>query len=447
MRILLVRPRRLDVMTVFGQIVCEPLELEHLLPACRAFGEAQIYDGIVEGRAFTEVLREFRPDVVGITGYLTQEREMRAYVRLSRRTCPGCAVVLGGTHAQLNYRRLYWPEVDYVFRGESVEDFSRLLAALDRGERPAGIPGLCAREGAGFREEPYVPCDVDRLPMPDRRGWEERADWYRYLDWPRISTMKTAVSCPFSCDFCYGRGLHGGIYQARRLDLVLDELEEIPGETVFLVDSDFLVDPARVAALLDGLEERRIRKQFICYARADFIAAHPDLTARLCRAGFRAFLVGIEGIRDDRLRAWDKGTSRGTNETCVRILREEGADCVALLLADPAFRREDFRALYRWVRDMGLRYASVQILTPIPPTPFYQRKSGELLSEDLRKWDLNHLLLEPEHMGRRAFLRRYRLLMARLVWLGWRRGAYRFVGPAYLAGVAGKWLRRWRTLA
>ena len=133
MRILLVRPRRLDVMTVFGQIVCEPLELEHLLPACRAFGEAQIYDGIVEGRAFTAVLREFRPDVVGITGYLTQEREMRAYARLSRRTCPGCAVVLGGTHAQLNYRRLYWPEVDYVFRGESVEDFSRLLAALDRG--------------------------------------------------------------------------------------------------------------------------------------------------------------------------------------------------------------------------------------------------------------------------------------------------------------------------
>ena len=50
-------------------------------------------------------------------------------------------------------------------------------------------------------------------------------------------------------------------------------------------------------------------------------------------------------------------------------------------------------------------------------------------------------------MGRRAFLCRYRLLMARLVWLGWRRGAYRFVGPSYLAGVAGKWLRRWRTLA
>ena len=446
MRVLLVRPRRLDAMTVFGQIVCEPLELEYLLPACRSVGEAELYDGIVESRKFTAVLGEFMPDVVAITGYLTQEREMRTYARLSRQVCPGCTVVVGGVHAQLNYRRLYWPEVDYVFRGESVEDFERFLSALDRGERPAGIPGLCARAGEGFLEEPYLPCDMNRLPFPDRTKWEERADWYRYLEWPRISTLKTAASCPFSCDFCYGRNLHGGVYQARDLTLVLRELEQTPGETVFLVDSDFLVDPVRVSAFLDGVEQRKIRKQFICYARADFIAAHPALTARLCRAGFRAFLVGVEGIRDERLRAWNKGTNRGINETCVRILRENGADCVALLLADPAFRREDFGTLYRWVRDVGLRYASVQILTPIPPTPFYQRKKGELLSEDLGKWDLTHLLLEPEHMSRRAFLLRYQVLMARLIWLGWRRGGYRFVTPGYLMGILRKWLCRRKTL-
>ena len=79
MRILLVRPRRMDLATVFGAIVCEPLELETLLPVCHRFGPAEVYDGVTETRRYSGVLRQFRPDVVGLTGYLTQEREMEAY--------------------------------------------------------------------------------------------------------------------------------------------------------------------------------------------------------------------------------------------------------------------------------------------------------------------------------------------------------------------------------
>ena len=223
---------------------------------------------------------------------------------------------------------------------------------------------------------------------------------------------------------------------------MLDELEAIPGEPVFIVDSDFLLEEVRTEAFLRGLEERGIRKQFICYARADFIAAHPELTARLCRAGFRCFLVGIEGVRDDRLEGWNKGTSRAVNEACVTILHANGADCAALLLADPAFEKADFQALARWVAEHPVRYASVQILTPIPPTPFYRRKEGELTSRDLRQWDLTHLVLPPEHMSRRAFLARYRLLLARLTLCTWRRGAFRFVTPAYLGRVLVRWWRR-----
>ena len=439
MRVLLVRPRRLNAMTVFGAVDCEPLELEYLSAACKAMGaQPVLYDGILEHRPFSRVVREVRPDWVGLTGYLTQEREMAEYIRLARMAAPGCRVVVGGVHAQLNWDRLRWEGVDFILRGESTAAFQALLSRAD----PAGIPGLCWRTGEGWSETPYIPCDIDELPLPDRSGWAAGAKWFRYLDYPRVSTLKTAVACPYTCDFCYGRNLHGGRYQARRLDLVLDELEAIPGEPVFIVDSDFLLEEVRTEAFLRGLEERGIRKQFICYARADFIAAHPELTARLCRAGFRCFLVGIEGVRDDRLEGWNKGTSRAVNEACVTILHANGADCAALLLADPAFEKADFQALARWVEEHPVRYASVQILTPIPPTPFYRRKEGELTSRDLRQWDLTHLVLPPEHMSRRAFLARYRLLLARLTLCTWRRGAFRFVTPAYLGRVLVRWWRR-----
>ena len=446
MRVLLVRPRRLNAMTLFGGIACEPLELETLLPACRAAGaETAIYDGITESRPFSKVVRGFAPDVVAVTGYLTQEREMRAYARLAKSAAPGCAVVLGGVHAQLCHRRLHWPEADYVFRSESAAEFRRLLEGLAAGAVPGDIPGLCRRTGEGWAENPYAPGDMDGLPLPDRSGWAARADWFRYLDWPRISTLKTAASCPFSCRFCYGRNLHGGQYQARRLDLVLDELEQVPGETVFIVDSDFLLDEGRVRAFLAGVRDRGIRKRYLCYARADFIAAHPALVGELCQTGFAAFLVGLEGIADQRLAAWDKGTTSRVNETCLAVLAEYGADCVALLLADPEFRKEDFRALYRWVKGTTLRYVSVQILTPLPETPLFEEKMAGLDGAerpDLRSFDLTHLVLPPKYMTRRAYRLRYWLLLLRLALLGFRRGAYRFVTPAYLAKTAARALRR-----
>lgn len=125
----------------------------------------------------------------------------------------------------------------------------------------------------------------------------------------------------------------------------MEELEEVPGDTVFIVDSDFLLEETRVEAFLDALEERGIRKTFLCYGRADFIAGHPALTARLCRCGFRLFLVGLEGIRDQRLEAWNKGTTREINEACLQVLNACGADCMGLLLADPDFTAADFQAL------------------------------------------------------------------------------------------------------
>ena len=73
-------------------------------------------------------------------------------------------------------------------------------------------------------------------------------------------------------------------------------------------------------------------------------------------------------------------------------------------------------------------------------------KEAELLDRRPEKWDLAHLLLKPAHMTRVGFTLRHRLLMARLYLLGWRRGAYRFVTPRFVAGRIAAWWKRRRTL-
>ena len=446
MKVLLIRSAARNLLGAFAPIQCEPLELEYLLAACHEAGvTAQIYDAVTERRRLADVLAKFQPDAAMITGYLTQEKEMRLCAQTAKRVLPSCRVVLGGVHVQLNYERLKWDAVDILFRGENVRGLVRLLLKLEAGEPWQEISGVCLRTGRGWEETPYEPCPPSCLPLPERSAWREHAEHYRYLDLPRVALLKTAFSCPHTCSFCYGTLLHGGRYQAREVSDVLDELETIEAENVFIVDSDFLVEEKRLRRLLDGLRERKIRKTFVCYGRADFIASHPELMGELCRAGFLWYLVGVEAVDDRRLKGWNKGTSSAVNDACLGVLRRWGAECIALLIADLSFRAEDFHVLYRWVRERDLRYASVQVLTPLPGTALYQKREGELTERDFSHFTLARPVLRPEHMSERAFLRRYRLLLVRLYWFARRHGAYRFATIGWVLRALGKW-RRWAKL-
>ena len=140
MRVLLVRPRRLNAMTVFGAVDCEPLELEYLSAACKAMGaQPVLYDGILEHRPFSRVVREVRPDWVGLTGYLTQEREMAEYVRLARMAGPGRRG--GGGAVAREYlalyllRRMLGPERDDVI-GDVVDQMHRAGAGVQHHALP-----------------------------------------------------------------------------------------------------------------------------------------------------------------------------------------------------------------------------------------------------------------------------------------------------------------------
>ncbi|MCI8594365.1 MAG: radical SAM protein [Oscillospiraceae bacterium] len=442
MKVLLVRLLAQNLIGGFAAVECEPLELEYLSAACREAGiQAEIYDGAVDCRRFTDVLRAACPDAVAVTGYLTQEKEIRRCTELVKAVLPSCPVLLGGVHVQLNYRRLMWDTVDVLVRGEDPRAFAQTLRRLDGGRDLTAIDGLCWREGGQWRETPYAPCEIEDFPLPDRSGWAERAVWYHYLDLNHLATVKTAVSCPYSCIFCYGTHLHGGVYQARSVRSVLDELETLEAEHIFFVDSDFLVSEQRMRELLKGLRERNIKKTFICYGRADFIAEHPTLIKELCAAGFRWFLVGIEAVADERLQRWEKGTNSSANDACLRILRENKVHCVALMIADLSFSRADFRTIYRWARSRRLRYVTVQVLTPLPGTELYRQAGGDLEDADLSRWDLAHPVREPDKLTKRQFMRCYRRLLVRLATMGWLRGAYRFVTPRYLLRALVRWYK------
>ena len=429
MKILLVRPPAPNILKHLQIINSEPLELEYLHTiASEREWEDMIYDGFNTKYSIKKTISDYAPDVVAITGYITQEKLMLGYAETAKKANPRIITIIGGVHAQLNYDRLYSPHVDYVFRSEDVNEFGDMLDSFSGKELDLStINGLCYKEEGSWKENKLLPFDVNKLPIPDRSFFYENKSWFRYLDLTGVATIKTAISCPYNCSFCYCTRLGAGRYSVRDLDKVMEELEGLDCETVLIADDVFLFDEARVWSFIDEVKRRGIKKQYLCYGRADYFAAHPEQIKALSEIGFIYFFVGLEAISDAELESYNKQTSVDVNLQCVDVIRSAGARCFALMIAPLDATKEYFRDLYNWIVKNNIDYVTVSIFTPIPGTPVYEQYKDRLISDDIEEWDFLHLVVEPTNMSKRQFYIEYYILTNRLYRLAKKTGVYDFM--------------------
>jgi len=202
MKVLLVRPPAPNKLSFTKILDNEPLELEYLHTVLSNGGhEDYIYDGLIETVSIDAVIRREKPDIIAITGYITQEKLMLSFCSKAKEINNRIITILGGVHAQLNFRRLYAPQVDYIMRSESMDAFGLLMET---------IAGLCYQVPDGWVENIFEPININDLPIPDRTFFHNNKHHYRYLDLTEVATIKTALSCPFNCNFCYCTLLHDG---------------------------------------------------------------------------------------------------------------------------------------------------------------------------------------------------------------------------------------------
>ncbi len=325
MKILLVRPHAPNKLSFTGVLDNEPLELEYLHTVLAQNGyDDYIFDAMIEFADFNDILKREQPDIVCITGYITQENLMLKYARLTKAYNPKVVTVLGGVHVQLNSDRFFYDYVDYLSRSECMNAFIDLIKYIDPAQTSPDIETI---NGVGYRADTNSseiefkinelrPVDINSLPIPDRSFFNNHKKHFRYLELTEIATMKTSFSCPFDCNFCYCTLLGAGKYMTRDLNLVIEEIKGIQSDNIQIVDDDFMVDRNRLIEFARLIKENNIKKQYTIYARADFMAKNPDMVELMAEIGVRYFLVGLEAINDKALKSLNKRTTNEINRNC-----------------------------------------------------------------------------------------------------------------------------------
>ncbi|MTI57253.1 B12-binding domain-containing radical SAM protein [Geosporobacter ferrireducens] len=404
MKILLIRPKP-DPETIGLQhvMICEPLELEYIAGNIdNPHAEVEILDMILEKKPLEHFIEKYRPDIVGMSGYITHVNVIKDYAERIKKIQPQCKIVVGGVHAEVVPQNFLCGAIDFICTANGLKTFNQIIKNPDGKE----IEGTYYAGKKSSKEMDFS------YRFPDRKKVEKYRRRYYYMFHNPCALIKTSFGCPYSCSFCFCKEITDGKYFTRSIDSVIEELKEIPEQEIYIVDDDFLFSKDRILEFCQKIRENHIYKKFLVYGRADFICKHESVIQVFRDHGLRAVIVGLESFKNEDLDRYNKRTSIRDNEEAIRILQKYDMEIYGTLILDMDFSKKDFQNLYQWIKRLGLIFVNLQPLTPLKGTEIYEQYREDFIVDpaEYEKWDLAHLVLEPREMS----VRRYYFEMIKL---------------------------------
>jgi hypothetical protein len=141
MKLLLIRPRpEKETIGLQHVMIVEPLELE-ILGACkRKQDTAVIVDMIIEKRRIEHFLSIHKPDVLCITGYITNVGTIKNICDAAKNYNQKIITIVGGVHCEVCPDDFIHHSIDYRVVRNAVTVFPKILDHIEKGnELPAGV--------------------------------------------------------------------------------------------------------------------------------------------------------------------------------------------------------------------------------------------------------------------------------------------------------------------
>lgn len=338
------------------------------------------------------LLREFAPDIVGITTMSPKFPSALKLAAIAKQREGDCHVVMGGVHPTVQAEQVMQNrEVDFVVRGEGERTVVELCEALRRGERRfAGIRGLSfrdAQDGRVFHNEArgFIE-NLDTIPFPAR-------ELILHPELHALDIMCATVAsrgCPFRCGFCEAQNLWTRRVRFRSAENIAGELgqvsEKYGSRDFHFWDDSFTVSKERTLELCRAIIARRLDIQWYCSTRADLL--DDELLGWMRRAGCRTIAIGLESGSERVLNLIRKRITVKQVLQAIRLIHRHAIRAtVFLMMGFPEEREEELQQTLAIAGKLGADSLRFAVFTPYPGSEqFDVARDMGLIPKDM-KWD------------------------------------------------------------
>jgi len=358
-----------------------PLGLGLVATATRRAGhEVNFLDLLSEPEPDVAVQRAIElgsPQVIGISVRNIDDQDMQSRRFLLEpvknlvsacRTGTDAAIVLGGAgYSMFPDAALAYLGADLGICGEGEVVFPALLARLQQGQDPSGLPGLHVA-GSGCQAGQQFAPDLDCLPLPNDSRWLTVEPTTPDL-WVPVQARR---GCAMDCTYCSTADIEGRAVRARSSQLVVEHIRQVTNagfERFFFVDNTFNFPLSYAMDLCNRIAEERLNIAWRCILYPHRVPE--DLVAAMAEAGCAEVSLGFESGSKGVLRALNKRFEPKEVRRISDLLAKHGIRRLGfLLLGGPGETKESVKESLAFADSLGLEMLKVTVGIRIyPRTP------------------------------------------------------------------------------
>lgn len=368
-----------------------PLGPGYLASFLKIHDQDQSYEFNYVNTLTGKTLQEFDPDIVAITAVSQNYERAKKYALLAKEY--GKPVIVGGVHIS-SLPETLTEKIDIGILGEGEQTFYEIIKVLSKSESfdkklIETIPGICYHENGrliitGKRDlltENEIP-----HPFRDLTGYREH------------DYIFSSRGCPYRCRFCASSRYWGKIRWLSP-EFVVEEICEMLDNGVKMIsfyDDLFIANKTRLKKIADLIDQKGINKKikFTCSARANLI--DENTISYLKKMNVVSVGLGLES-GNQRILNYLKGdtVTLEDNTRAVSLLNQAGIQANAsFIIGSPDETVDEMLDTYHFIKNNGLSFVDVYILTPYPGTPIwdYAKDKGHV-SENM-DWDILNINFE-----------------------------------------------------
>lgn len=404
-----------------------PLNLAYIAAVLEASShEVRVLDAFIKDLSPEEVeheIRNFMPEVLGLTVSSMTLREDMAVARLAKTVRKDIVVVAGGPHPTVMPGELLLKEpcIDYVVKGEGEMVMQALLRDLEEGRPISERPGLAYRQGEGQVVEGPLEAvkDLDALPHPARHlldpdDYKKPPSWFGMGKGDRIQTILASRGCPYECIFCSLTPISQRKWRTRDVSDVAAEVEEVLHKystyNFIFIDPEFTLNSERVEALCEEMIKRKLKIYWSCSARPNLLTE--KMLKLMKEAGCWKVFLGVESASQPILDRIKKGFRIEQAQKAIDLARKVGIKTTAaFILGLPGESHQSIEESLKFALKAKPDYVQASIATPFPGTALFEMLKREgRIDEDV--WDrglnakeksfsgfMDRCLFTPENMS------------------------------------------------
>jgi len=251
--------------------------------------------------------------------------DARALVEECRRRS-AAPILLGGSAVSVMPEQvLRATGADYAITGDGERAVLDFVGALERGDDPAPLLGVCSRTGDAVRVNPQnrVPSlDVNTPPRMYR--W---VDVRPYLKYEGVYPLQSKRGCALKCIYCTYTNIEGRLYRLKSGEEMASEIEDIlehsPVRDFEFVDSTFNLPESHALDICRAVTKRSLGCRFIG-SGLNPVSVSEELLVAMKEAGFTSLICTAESASDRVIENLKKGFKRADIERIATLTRSVG---------------------------------------------------------------------------------------------------------------------------